>query len=271
MLRLLSVTCFCPLICLVYVTRSTATSLDHDDDLVDWLNSRNDGYFNPKQEIRRVDSNDPTSMRGIFAKERIEKGELLCHVPWDSLITSYENGREYDVENDEDLSCGTVRNLVREMQLGEKSELAPYISYLQAQQKGQIPNAWSEAGLEFFREILGGDEDEQTIPPYSPFQWLGDLWLDECDGNPNDSQAAMLVVQRADEDILVPVYDMYNHRNGKWLNTIVERTHGIHHQTRASRTIEAGDQIYNSYNLCRQCGSRHKNFGTPGKLGQALL
>jgi hypothetical protein len=253
--------------CLLVCTMSVAADyVDHG--LVDWLNSRNGGFFNPKQEIRRADHNDPTSMRGIFAKVRIVEGEVLCHVPWDSLVSSLEYDEEWDGENA--LSCGTVHNLVREMNLGDKSELAPYVSYLKAQRRGQIPSAWSWEGKSLLREILDGDNLEQTIPPWRPFDWLTVNWWLGCGGNPDDdlsTQAAMLVVQRADEDILVPVYDMYNHQNGKSLNTIVERTHGFHHQTRASRTIEAGEQIYNSYNLCYQCGSRHRNFGSSGKLG----
>jgi hypothetical protein len=33
-------------------------------------------------------------MVGVFASEWIEEGELLCQVPWDSLITSKEESDE---------------------------------------------------------------------------------------------------------------------------------------------------------------------------------
>lgn len=33
----------------------------------------------------------------------------------------------------------------------------------------------------------------------------------------------------------------------------------------AGKTIEKGEQIYISYNMCNNCGGRADNFGTPGK------
>ena len=91
--------------------------------IVDWLQARNGGMFNSKQEIRKVGP-----MMGIFAKKHIEKGELLCQVPWDSLIHSKRPGLLSEEWNgDTDLSCGTVQNLVDEWNKGEESELAPYI------------------------------------------------------------------------------------------------------------------------------------------------
>ena len=34
----------------------------------------------------------------------------------------------------------------------------------------------------------------------------------------------------------------------------------------AGKTIEAGEQIYISYNMCTNCGGRADVFGTPGKF-----
>ena len=33
----------------------------------------------------------------------------------------------------------------------------------------------------------------------------------------------------------------------------------------AGKTIEVGEQIYISYNMCNNCVGRADNFGTPGK------
>lgn len=187
---------------------TTTESLDHG--LVDWLNNREGGYWNPKQQIRRADPNDPNSMRGVFAVERIEKGEVLCHVPWHSVISGYDEKSGQDWNGSTYLSCNTVRNLQKEFQLGSDSELAPYISYLSAQRYRQLPSTWSQQGQDLLREILGGDEDCQTLPPWSPFSWY-DNWVEECNGDPSDEfqlQTAMLVVQRADEDVMTPLYDL---------------------------------------------------------------
>jgi hypothetical protein len=248
------------------VTSSPSKSPSEGDEqvllatqVVDWLQARDGGIFNSKQEIRKVGP-----MMGIFAKERIEKGELLCQVPWDSLIHSKRPGSTEEWSDETNISCGTVQNLVDEWNKGDNSELAPYIRYLKSQRTGQIPSAWSNAGRALLSDVLGGRKDEtQRLPPFNVF-WWPEEWYDDCSGSLKHLHQAMLVVQRADEDILIPVYDLYNHDNGK-LNTKCERTHGEYHQTWADKTIEAGEQIYNSYNLCYQCDHRHTEFGTPGK------
>ena len=38
---------------------------------------------------------------------------------------------------------------------------------------------------------------------------------------------------------------------------------GRSHEVRASRTIEAGEQLYNSYNLCPECQGRYIGYDTP--------
>jgi hypothetical protein len=58
-------------------------------------------------------------------------------------------------------------------------------------------------------------------------------------------------------------YDFYNHRNGYFCNTVSRINHEESHEVRASRTIEAGEQIYLSYNFCTDCGGRKHRYGTP--------
>ena len=58
------------------------------------------------------------------------------------------------------------------------------------------------------------------------------------------------------------VYDLYNHRNGKYCNTKVRNKEFRTHELWASRTIEAGEQIHNSYNLCAECLGRYVGYGT---------
>lgn len=84
--------------------------------------------------------------------------------------------------------------------------------------------------------------------------------------DPFEIQAAMQLVSRGDDDTLTPVYDMYNHRNGKWLNTRPKMIEEKRHEMYASRDIEAGQEIYLSYNQCEDCFNRHYDFGTPEML-----
>lgn len=247
--------------------------------LTKWLDSVEGGTFNNKQEIRPVneDSDGKGVFYGIFAKESIKKGEVLSQIPWDFIITDEESDPSLSVNDLEDgvLKCGTARNLAKEMKqvqtLGKyindpnsASRYGPYIQYLLDQPRGVIPSDWSEKGKQMFQETLGGRR--QTVPPNYAATWLDEDWYEDCNGDPKDelsAAAAMLVVSRADDDLLVPVYDMYNHRNGKYYNTHMKVVRGEHYQVTARRDIEAGEQIYNSYNMCDNCGGRQDGYGTP--------
>jgi hypothetical protein len=258
---------------LCFLTRaslvSSSSSSDLDHGLIEWLTSLDGGYFNPKQEIRREDPNDPTSVVGIFAKELIEDGELLFEVPWEAIISSEGGEFEYD-DNETSLSwCGTARNVAREMRLGaDHSKYGPYIDYLLAQKEGEIPSAWSKEGQNLLLDVLDGKSNQKGVQVVEPsvdyFGWRN--WYEICHGDKNDvlsARAAMLVVQRADDDIMIPVYDLYNHRNGDWYNTKDEIHDGVKHEMRARRTIQPGEQLYNSYNMCDNCGGRSfSGYGT---------
>jgi hypothetical protein len=248
------------------VTLAGAESIDFGQ--VDWLNSLEGGYFNPKQEIRRWNRDDPSSYVGIFAKQLIEEGDVLAQIPWEYMISA----EEFDTEDDDDelttmLMCGTVRNLAAEMKKGTQSKHAPYVQYLLNQPEGQLPSGWSEEGKRLLVDILGGEEYQQ-IPPAEPVEWLTEDWYEACHGDPEDTlsaHAAMLVVQRADDDLMVPIYDIYNHRNGKYHATKIIKNKGENYIVQASRTIEPGEEIYHSYNLCDDCGGRVNGYGTPGE------
>lgn len=53
-------------------------------------------------------------------------------------------------------------------------------------------------------------------------------------------------------------------RNGDYLNTVNHRRNMKSFDVTAGKTIEVGEQIYISYNMCDNCGGRADNFGTPG-------
>eukprot|EP00533_Pseudo-nitzschia_delicatissima_P009700 CAMPEP_0116103254 /NCGR_PEP_ID=MMETSP0327-20121206/13784_1 /TAXON_ID=44447 /ORGANISM="Pseudo-nitzschia delicatissima, Strain B596" /LENGTH=1264 /DNA_ID=CAMNT_0003595347 /DNA_START=128 /DNA_END=3922 /DNA_ORIENTATION=- len=247
--------------------------------LAAWLNTLEGGSFNTKQEVRAVNdvSDGSKPFYGIFAKEFIARGEVLAEIPWHVIITDKESDPSLS-ENDFEgavLKCGTARNLAKEMKrvetLGSYVEDAssttkygPYIQYLLDQPSGVLASTWSHGGISMFHDVLGGRE--QSIPPLYAATWLTDDWYRECNGDPNDelaAKAAMVVVSRADDDLLVPVYDMYNHRNGKYYNTKMEPTRGVGYKITARKNIQPGDQVYNSYNLCDTCGGRKDGYGTP--------
>ena len=167
------------------------------------------------------------------------------------------------------MCCGTVRSVAKEMQLGEKSEdFGPYAAYLNAQAEGQLPSAWSPAGKKLLQDLVGGEPKGTIIPPTEPSQWLEYDWHNRCKGFPEDTlsnKAALLVVQRSDDYLMIPGYDLFNHRNGAWLNTMTQTMEGQHQITTATKTIEKGEQIYISYNQCKECQGRRFGYGTAGK------
>ena len=235
----------------------------HSEALVSWLKSEG-GYYNPNLEMRRLDPSDPESIYGTFATKTIPKDTLLIRVP-NSLILDPAGDEDGDA-----MECGTIRNLSRQLKLGNESHYAPYVNYLIATQPpNMLPSSWSEDGKSLLQFLLDGRnvEDGYEFPPDAPTTWK-DTFYDDCSPggpeDPMDEYAAHLVVARAWDDILIPVFDMMSHRNGPWLNTMSNNVHeGKPVEVRARRTINKGEQLYTTYNMCEDCGNRLTDYGTP--------
>jgi len=231
------------------------------EELIKWLRSVKGGFFNEKVVIRRNRS-DASSRFGMFASENIKAKELIFSIPPEIMFDAGSMEEEHGSD------CGVVHHLIAEMKNND-SEFAPYMNYLNDQRTGQLPSAWSSAGKDLLLELLGWDEMVQpNLPPGFIVDWGSD-WIDDCDGdtNPFDVNAFMMVIQRGWDDILVPVYDMMNHRNGHWLNTIDNSVQNAYHKkinlrVTASRDIEKGEELYTSSNFCKECDKRSEGYGT---------
>lgn len=167
------------------------------------------------------------------------------------------------------LQCATVRQLADEMRLGQQSDYAPFVDYLKSQPSGDLPTTWSSAGQELLMELLGGDSiydiENQELPPYETFGWIESDWHGICNGSddPLEEEAAAFVIQRGWDEMLIPIFDMLSHRNGRWHNIEEEPVRGgASVRVMASRDIKAGEEIYNSYNFCVDCEGRYHNYGT---------
>jgi len=239
--------------------------------LMEWFEQRAT-VFNRKQQVRRENVDDPKSLIGVFAAEDISEGEILFALPWNAMINDqrHHGANASNAPEEGAIECNTVRNLIDEMMLGKKSKFAPYVEYLKSQKPGQLPSAWSKEGKALLFEVLGGTN---TLPPKHPYYWISDDWHKGCGGGSNalEENAAMLVVQRAEDNLMIPLYDMYNHRNGKWHNTMNHRVEEKEFYMTASRDIVAGEQIYNSYNLCTGCEGRKGAYGTAGESSRSFV
>ena len=219
-------------------------------DMVDWITAKG-GTVNSKQEYKA----DNKGRYGMYATQDIQEGEVLLSIPWSCVLTAGTD----DFESA--LHCDTIEKMIQEMKNPEESKFAPYIKYLLSLPTNYIPSSWSDVGKDLLEQVTATG----LLPPTDAVEWLDAEWAEDCEGSrdPFDENAAMLLLSRGDDDRMVPLLDLYNHRNGKWFNTENYMVEGKKVQLRASRDIKQGEQIYNSYNMCNNCQNRAKNYGTP--------
>ena len=210
----------------------------HADRQIEWLREHG-GFFSEKIQFQRLNTSNTDSPMGIFAVEDIGEKETIMVIPHECLLTSEGS---YDM-------CDTTRNLVKQRKLGNASKFAPYVDYVfDEKHKGHLPSAWSQEGKTFIETILG-----DHLPP----DGIADISFEaNCggSGDPLEEEAYLSVLRRGWEDIMVPVYDMINHRNGKWFNTDSTSVHrGNDITVFTTREVQAGEQLYLSYNECIDC------------------
>lgn len=247
---------------LIWVVVS-ARSSDVDFDLIEWVSSNKDGYVNPKVEFRILQGSLGEPVVGIFSTTEIAQGQVITQIPWEMIIKSSDRQR-----TDRGTFCKLVRTLAKEFKFGNRSKYAPYVMHLLSLREGQIPSGWSDEGKYMILELLGGED--QQLPPGSITQIIDYEWVHACGGDIDDDvamKAAEIVIQREDQGLMVPLYDLLEHRNGNYTNTKTRLKEGIYHQTIATRTIHAGEQLYKSHDLCEECNKDavKQGYGTAGK------
>jgi len=245
------------------------TSAQHR--IMEWIRS-NGGHFSEKQEFRRAiipGDDDSSTYFGIFATKDIKKDDLLCSVPWKCVITG-RNLKKKDKINPY-FFCGSTRVLIDEIRKGEESFFEPYVSYLMDQSRGVIPSDWSNAGKELLNELLGGERSKNQLPPSDAVSLI-EIWENSCyesdeNGFPNRSLKQQALVEyhtRADDEALVPLYDLYNHAQDEKSNGVTEVFWGEKQDVRANRDILQGEEISMSYNFAiHQNTWTKKYYGTP--------
>ena len=211
--------------------------MDHAAAQVEWLRSKG-GFFHPKLEFQRLDEHDLNLQLGIFASEDIPKGETLMIIPQSCRLAL----------GSED-PCETAYHLLEEFRLGDESEFAPYVKYLfDGNRHLRLPSAWSEEAKDLLRSIVGKEMPPDYITDYS--------FEEDCEGSggPVEEHAYLLVISRSWDYDMVPILDMINHRNGRWLNVDSNSARDEEDITAfASRNIVAGEQLHLSYNECTDC------------------
>jgi hypothetical protein len=226
-------------------------------EMIAWVRNH-EGFFNPKLRIRHVDPTDLTSYVGVFATEYIKPLEDLMTIPSSVMIWAVQ---PENVDIAARVLCDLTHVLMKELRLGAKSEFAPFVKYLLAQERGEIPATWTQAGQELLSEIAR-DEIEMTTWMTNNFDTCIDL------GDAFEQQALALVISRGWDSVLVPIYDMLNHNNDlSKRNTDNSPVHGEEGITVwASRAIQAGEEIFLTYDDCNDCYFTPDEWGTPELL-----
>jgi len=209
--------------------------------VVEWVRSKG-GFFHAGLEFRPLDPSNPASGLGLFTNEKLSQAETLMIVPSVCLLTA---GESQD-------TCDTVRNLLKERHLEEQSAFKPYLDFVYSGMT-PLPSAWSKEGRDLIDEVLGIDLWPESLTDSS--------FADTCENDATTTtteeqeEAFLLVLRRSWDDVMVPLLDMPNHRNGPWLNT--DNRNSVHSGEDivvvARRDIEADEQLYMSYNECFDC------------------
>ena len=243
-------------------TPSNDAKYDATAKLMEWFTS-NGGYINPKIEMRFASKDDPSSLAGVFALQDLKEDELLVEIPQKLII------KGGDVALADAIDCELVKVTMKEHAKGAESIYAPFIDYLFHQDRHFLSATWSPAGKELFHKLLGYNPEtkEQLFPPQDPTQALDIRWIEKCGGtydDPDEVHIATMAMTRSWEVVFIPIYDMFNHRNGDFHNIYSNSVYDFEEvEIRADRDIKAGEELYNSYNMCDDCGYRLTEYGTP--------
>ncbi|KAL7572556.1 hypothetical protein ACA910_000376 [Epithemia clementina (nom. ined.)] len=229
--------------------------------LVNWLRS-NDGYFSDKLSFEPPSSHPlkDYDAGGIFALQPIEKGETIMFIPRNCLFRPPRDSRTRSM-------CDTAKRLVDEYQEGEdESDHWPYIEYVfESFPHDHLPSAWSRRAKFVVRNIVG--QDLLYPRAFGSFDPCEQFHSDDDEYNQLLDAALRIVESRGWNEMLVPVFDMGNHRNGHWHNMDQLHDSKTHKdfEVVALRNVEAGEQLYLSYNECpdHTCDGEAHKFITP--------
>jgi hypothetical protein len=180
---------------LLLLVLSSPTVVTANDALIKWLR-RNGGFFSEKVQFHHLDPNDAASPIGLFAHDALKKGETIMVIPKVCLFTTPPPQS----------MCETARALAQHVRKGEQSFFKEYVNYLfDGYKHKKLPYRWSEDAKKILLEMTG-KELQLSIPEDRSFK-------DHCgNGGDLEEDAWELVISRSWGEVMLPVYDMVNHR-----------------------------------------------------------
>lgn len=202
----------------------TLTFGDETLELKAWIRTQPGAYVSEAQKMENFDG-----VRGLMARTAIAEGQMLAHLPW-SVIVGGET------------QCDLVEATRVELAKKNESFFWPYFHHMEKYDPS-LPFTWDDDAYALLEALPPGD-----------WKRHGDWFRGHCDAgsDPTTQRALDLMLARALGDpqtgfAMVPIYDLYNHRNGYFHNTRIQMNYGHGLTIFASRDIDPGEQLYNSY------------------------
>mmetsp|Transcript_5091 Transcript_5091/g.10724 ORF Transcript_5091/g.10724 Transcript_5091/m.10724 type:complete len:405 (+) Transcript_5091:201-1415(+) len=208
--------------------------------LQSWMRE-NGGRVNDRFGITEKDG-----IRGIQAFTDIEEGSELLFCPWHLVIGS---SSLQDQMKPGDGMCSVVDEMAKEIRLGVDSLWFPYLDHIGGQ---RLP-------ADFISEVLL--ELQGLLTTQDATRHL--RWFDQrCDGELDGTAKQSLVafISRASEVGMIPIYDLFNHHNGKRSAKLTVTEEGVQLLVVGNGGISSGDEIYLSYGL-KTASTMYRDYG----------
>lgn len=221
------------------------------EEVVEWVISKG-GWISDKVSIQQL----RPGLATLVAHEPLQKGEVVANIPWKAIL---------DSKPDDDTSwCEQVEE-VRDAISKDSALQTPYERYLASRSREHIPMFWSRKSKSVLAKLVRG-HDLFTMHGFESDYEAE--WLEECEMPSDDAHIdAMMLLQTRGEgedlDLLIPFGDLLNHRNGNYTNVDPEIDYEKSYKLVATRDVQAGEQLQNSYNKCSFCDGLYDNANEP--------
>lgn len=251
------------LVVLLLQSTTTVCAESLNSTLLTWFLSEEGTFFDSKRQHVVLPSHGEDY--GVTAREPIAAGDTLARIPWNLVLQSEKSPPKSPDEEDAQFDCGTARKIVKEWIRGKDSRWFSMLRHLeQLAVLNPLPSMFSTKGKELFLDILGGEGSPELLMDNAVHYGLWD-WEELCDESPETAPIAMFAKQFSLDNVLIPIKDLYTHRNGKFHNVDMKISPGEPVEIIAKRDIEAGEKLHISLNRCNSCNmDEEDSIDTPG-------
>merc|ERR1719491_2344458 len=264
---------------------------DYQQRLVDWIRAGPNGYFHPSVVWQRLgpEGSKGTGPYAMHTLVDVKKGTPLLVVPRGYVLDSFQTYdtcttvarmlEEYEQKQEDSLFAPYLSYLFEKKEGGTSNGLLPTSwtttgkhildqildieNNTDDEEEDEDEDRDSNHNRD--RDRYGRGLEPRYYEQPNVFEQCGPYFRGPLPNealavhdDTNDSKrqrvqdAFLFHVSRSWTDKMVPILDMYNHRNGRWLNVESTTAHDLSQDITAfaARDIQAGEQLQNSYSEC---------------------